>query len=306
MSTALLCCIDLRIDVEGAALIDRLTCSAAPDRVGLVGAWEPFFRYLTGRADLAAGSCELLGMDARHAVQSGAAGVASHDPPLPGPWSAAEYVQRSAELAGLSASDARQAARTCLTRLGLDGLSARRLSSLNPAERRALGVAQASATGPAALVLEAPLADLDEPGQAFVTHVIQRAAADRRLLCSSRSTPAAGSERGLIDSMEHVLLLEGGRLLAAGPPAELFSAGAVYRVGALGGAAALRGELERRGCRVFALAGEAAPQADDARLLVVLPGGATTDTILDAALATDAPIIELVPAQATLDALRAS
>jgi ABC-type Na+ transport system ATPase subunit NatA len=306
VTTALLCCVDLRIDADGATLIDRLTCSAAPDRVGLIGAWEPFFRYLTGRAELAAGSCELLGMDARHAVQSGVAGVASHDPPLPGAWSVAEYVQRSAELAGLSVADARQAARTCLTQLGLERLLPRRLASLTAVERRALGIAQASVTAPAALVLEAPLADLEEPGQAFVTHVIQRAAADRRLLCSARATPAAGTERGLIDTFDQVLLLEAGQLLAAGTPAELFSAGAVYRVGALSGAAALRGELERRGCRVFALAGAAASEADSARLLVVLPDGATSDTILDGALATEAAIIELVPAQAALDALGAS
>ncbi|HEY6558663.1 MAG TPA: hypothetical protein VI072_15375 [Polyangiaceae bacterium] len=310
MSVALLSCADLRIDVDGAALIDGLSCAAEQDQVGLVGAWEPLFLYLTGRAELAGGSCQLLGMDARDAVQSGAAGVACHDPPLPPQWSALEYVQRSAELAGVSASHARASAQSCLSDLGVDNLAARRLSSLTPAERRVLGIVQATATRPAALVLDAPLADLDEPGQELVAYVLQRAAAERRLLCSARRIPAAGSERGLIDALQQVLILENGRLLAAGSPSELFGKSAVYRVSAIGGGALFRGELERRGCRVFSLSlGQVGGDGESSRLLVRLPDGTSADAILDAALAAEAGIIEMIPvqaAQADLDALGAS
>jgi ABC-type multidrug transport system ATPase subunit len=303
VTTAAFSCSELRIDVDGAALIDGLSCHAAHDRVGLVGAWEPLFRYLTGRATLARGSCTLLGMDAREAVQSARVGVACCDVPLPPHWSAAEYLERGAELAGRGARQARAVTRGCLEQLGIAALAARRLSSLSLPERRAVSVAQAAVTGPEALLVEAPLAELDENAQAFVVAVLQRAAVDRRLVCSVRTAPAAGVERGLLDSMQTVLILESGRLLAEGPPAELLSAGAVYRVSALGDAARFTAELERRGCRIFAMADAPTPNA---RLLVILPDGAAPNAILDAALDVDAAVIEMVPDQATLDALRAT
>jgi energy-coupling factor transporter ATP-binding protein EcfA2 len=189
-------------------------------------------------------------------------------------------------------------------------MAARRLSSLTPAERRVLGIAQATSARPEALVLDAPLADLDEPGQELVAYVLQRAAAQRRLLCSARGVPAAGSERGLIDALQQVLILENGRLLAAGSPSELFAKSAVYRVSAIGAGALFRGELERRGCRVFSLSlGQVDGDGESTRLLVRLPDSASADAILDAALAAEAGIIEMIPvqtAQADLDALGAS
>jgi len=294
VNAVLLSCSDLRIDVDGVALIDGLSCTAGQERVALLGAWEPLFRYLTGQAELARGSCELVGLDARHAVQSGQVGLVCHDPPLPPLWSVAEYVQKSAELAGLGVGRAREATRTSLAELGVAALATRRASSLSAPERRVVQIAQALVTDPSALLLEQPLGELDEAGQELVAVFLQRAAAKRGLLCSFRAAPTAGAERSLLDSSESVLWLQDGRLLASGPPATVLAGSTTYRVLALCHVARLCRELEQRGCRVHSLG-----QADDdagSRLLVVLPDGASADSILDAALSAEAAIVELVPA----------
>lgn len=300
--TALLTMQDARIDVDGAALLDGLTFSAADIRVGLVGAWGPLFQLLAGEARLAAGGVRVHDHDAASAVREGVVGVALCDPALPHDWSAHTYLYQSARLTGLGRSAARGAARDALEKLGMQHLSGTALGRLRAVERRALLVAHASLGDPPVLAVESPLEALDTDSQGWLSQVLQRASSGRRLIVSVAHAPALGPERNLLDRMDEVLVLEANSLVAQGPPGHALSHGPRYLVSVARHGRALAEALSEQELRVDIAqqAGSSeplgqAPVADAARLIVHLPEGAPPDAILDAALALNAPLLELVP-----------
>lgn len=288
--TALLGSHEARIDVRGAVLLDGLTFESRGDALGLVGGWEPLFALAAGRAQLAAGTLAIRGVHPQHGVRDGRIGLALAEITFPEGWNALDWLVQSAELAGIRRRLARQTASSALAALGLAHYQTRRISTLTGAERRALAIAHATLTSPEVLLLETPFEALDERSQALVAEVIQRAAHGRALIASTQALPAVGAERALFEQLGDVAVIEAGSLIASGSLAEALPARSRYAVSVLRHGPELAARLSELGLSVTALA----ERADGSRLFVELGDSHTTDDLLDAALAADAPIVELV------------
>jgi ABC-2 type transport system ATP-binding protein len=281
----------VRIDRGGAPLLEGLSLGADADRVALIGDWSGLFQLLATSAELVAGQARIAGRPAESAAREQVIGLALVDPPLPPAVTALAYLEQSARLLGLQRAAAKAAARAALERLGVGSLAGQRLADLPRAHRRVVLIAHATLGSPQVLVLEAPLAELDDWNAGWVLEILWRAAADHRLLVSSRYAPALGRERELIDRMDQVIVLESGVVVAQGPAASALAGSRRYRVVASRHADALAKRLVDQQLSVHVADG--APGA--ARLIVELPEGTAPDAVLDAALEVDAPVLELLP-----------
>jgi ABC-type Na+ transport system ATPase subunit NatA len=287
---ALLCLERARIDVEGAPLAENLSVVSRGPRVALLGDWRALFSLLGAQATLASGSAQIDGCDAVRAVASGVVGLAPYEPQLPAAWSAGQYLTWSARLTGTTESAAKQLAKQTLERLELVALSARKLGTLMPMERRALMLAHATLGDPRVLALDRPLARLDEPAQRWLRELIHRAGTDRGLVVSVEDAFAPGVERALVEDFDEALTMQRSDLVLQGSPASALSANGRYLVTVLAGATELAARLVERGARV-----EITPvQGNAARLVVALPEGADPGIVLIASAEVGAPVVELV------------
>ncbi len=287
-----------RVDLLGQPLLAQLTLHSSAERLALLGDWSALFRLFAGEAELSAGTLSVGGQPMPHGVEQGRVGLMRLDPQLPAAWSAEQLLATSAELCGLPAKSATLNAFQVLERLGLAELAARRLAHLQLAERRALLVAHAVLTDPLVLCLEEPLTGLDTHAEQAVLAVIERASAGRRLLVSFGDPGATAATRRLVQSCGERFGLAAG--VAVALPAEL---AAVARVTAticknhqaFSAALASRGITAHPTHEAGVLGSLTSPLAGPCwRYLVELPSESTAP-VLDAALETDAGLVELIP-----------
>jgi ABC-2 type transport system ATP-binding protein len=262
---------------------------AAGPLLVLVGAWGPLFELFSGARRLAGGRLEVLGMSAEAAASRGEVGLLPRDTALPPTWSARDVLVASAELIGDSTRAAAGRARQTFERLGLSAIAGKRLMRLRPAERRALAIAVAVVGEPPALALEQPFSELEPSEQAFVAEVLGRALPGRAALVSVAELPGNPSEDALAAQSAELLFVSGERLVARGSYRELGSRRRSYRVVVKRSASALLSRLTEAGY-------EARPMlaAEVTTLSVIDREGLGTLPMFRAALAADAPIIELV------------
>lgn len=254
----------------------------------LVGGWEALFELLSGARRLAGGRLELSGMPAEGAASRGDVGLLPRDTALPPTWSARDVLAASAELLGDSSRTASGRARQTLERLGLSGLGGKRLSRLRPAERRALAIAVAVACEPPVLALEQPFSALEPSEQAFVAEVLGRALSGRAALVSIGELPGNPSEDALAAQSSELLFASGERLVARGSYRDLAARAPSYRVVVKRSADALLARLTEAGYDVRPML-----SAQVTTLSVTDREGQGTRPVFRAALAVDAPIIEL-------------
>lgn len=287
-----------RIDLLGQPLLARLELKSDAERVALLGDWSALFHLLSGEAELAAGTLRVAGVPVPLCVEQGVVGLMRLDPLLPGTWSAEQFLASSAELCGTSSQAARKLAFQTLEQLGLSELAARRLAHLQLAERRALLIAHALLTNPRVLCLEQPLAGLDTHAEQTVLAVLERACQGRRFVIAVGNAESSPGSRQIIEACPERL-----RLVAGVVVPELDSAPATSRVTATvcRNHQAFAQALSQRGLQAHAtheagmLNALTSPFAGPCwRYLVELPGGSTAP-ILDAALETEAGLVELTP-----------
>jgi ABC-2 type transport system ATP-binding protein len=287
-----------RIDLFGQPLLARLELTSHAERVALLGDWSALFRLLSGEAELASGTLHVAGVPVPLGVEQGTVGLMRLDPSLPGTWSAEQLLSSSAELAGTAKNAASKLAIQTLERLGLAGLATRRLAHLPLAERRALLIAHAVLTDPRVLCLEQPLLGLDTHAEHAVLGVIERACAGRRLLVAVSDPKLSPGSRQLVHTCTERLRLSAGIVLP-----ELEDAPAVVRVTAtvcrnhqaFAHALSQRGLTARATHEAGMLDALTSPTAGPCwRYLVELPAGSTAP-ILDAALESQAGLVELIP-----------
>ncbi|GMV18243.1 MAG: hypothetical protein HS104_01340 [Polyangiaceae bacterium] len=290
--TALLELEGARIDRDGVPLCEGLSFSLSGARVCLVGELGGLFALLSGRAELVAGRVTLDGHDAAGALAAGLVGVAARDSLFPEAWELDRYLVEGARLGGLGKREARDAVRSVLGALELAHLTGRRISTLTEAEKRCAALALALLDAPPLLAVEDPVSDLDERSTELVCQALERAAAGRRLLLSTRVLPRFGPEHALFASADDVVVLEAGALVAQGPLAALTQPGARYLVSVTRHGAELSERLVAQGLAVTAATSETSAGA---RLVVSLPETGGTDPIVAAALEAEAPIVELFP-----------
>ncbi len=287
-----------RIDLLGQPLLIEFNLASAAERMALLGDWSPLFRLLAGEAVLAAGTLTLCGCPASEGVQRGRIGLARLDPLLPNVWSAEHFLAASAELSGLNPRAARRAVSATFDKLGLGGLGARRLGHLQLGERRALLVAHALLTDPQVLCLEQPLLGLDTTAEELLLSIIERATQGRRLVVSLSDPSSSPGERELMRAASAVFRLEAGVVLPE--PRELPRSGRVA-VTICRNHEAFSAALQARKLRAHPSheagilnALTSAGVGPAWRYLVELDGDSTS-AILDAALETEAGLVELIP-----------
>jgi ABC-type taurine transport system ATPase subunit len=287
-----------RIDLLGQPLLAQLELKSEAERVALLGDWSALFSLLSGEAELAAGTLRIAGVPVPLGVTQGVVGLMRLDPLLPGAWSAEQFLASSAELSGSPGKAARKLAFQTLERLGLAELAARRLAHLQLAERRALLIAHALLTNPSVLCLEDPLAGLDTHAEQTVIAVLERACQGRRFIIAVSEPGRSPGSRQIVDACHERLRLAAGVVLL-----DPESAAAPSRVTATvcRNHEAFAQALSQRGLKAQAtheagmLNALTSPLAGPCwRYLVELPGGSTAP-ILDAALETEAGLVELIP-----------
>lgn len=287
-----------RIDLFGQPLLARLELTSHAERVALLGDWSALFRLLSGEAELAGGSLQVAGVPVPLGVEQGKVGLMRLDPLLPGTWSAEQLLSNSAELAGTPKKAASKLAFQTLERLELAGLAARRLAHLPMAERRALLVAHAVLTDPAVLCLEQPLLGLDTHAEQAVLGVIERACTGRRLLVAVSDPELSPGSRQLVHTCTERLRLSAGVVLPElgnTPAPARFTATVCRNHQAFADALTQRGLVARATHEASMLNALTSTAAGPCwRYLVELPAGSTAP-ILDAALETEAGLVELIP-----------
>ncbi|MDX1649430.1 MAG: ABC transporter ATP-binding protein [Myxococcota bacterium] len=119
---------------------------------------------------------------------------------------------------GLATREDRERAREALARLGIEGLAGRSVQALSGGERQLVMVARALVQDARVLLLDEPTAHLDLARRLALVELVREVARE------GRSALVVSHDLGLsARAGDRVALLAGGRVLAAGPPAETLS-----------------------------------------------------------------------------------
>jgi ABC-type taurine transport system ATPase subunit len=258
--------------------------------VVLVGSWAPLFQLLAGKLRLLGGSITLAGQSAEGAVPSGHAGLLLCDAPFPESWLLQDVLRQSAALLGASGRAAARRAREVASQLGLAPLLSRTYGRLRPLERRLAGLAVALLGEPAVVALEEPFRGLEPSARAELAGVLARALRGRPALVSVAELPGSVEQDAFVQGSSELLFASELGLVARGSYAELAAGAGNYRVVVLRHAEEL---CERLGAAGYQVLPRRA--ADGLGLLLSDLHSRGTGPLLEAALAVDAPIVELGP-----------
>jgi ABC-2 type transport system ATP-binding protein len=227
--------------------VDGLTVDLPPGRIGLVGAngagKTTFFRLLLGLIRPTEGSIEVGGVkvaDDPAGARAQLGYMPEHDC-LPTDQSAADVVATLGELAGLPRSAARQRASEVLDLVGLDEARFRPIDGYSTGMRQRTKLAQALVADPALLLLDEPTAGLDPIGRESMLDLVARLGGfGISVLLATH----------LLDDVQqvcdHVVMLDGGRLVVAGRTEQLLERSGVVTVEVDHRAAELADALARR------------------------------------------------------------
>ena len=215
----------------GVQALDGLDISVDAGVIGLVGAngagKSTLFRILLGLTRPDAGSVEVVGID----VGADPIGVRSHlgfmpeHDCLPTDQSAADVVATLGEISGLPARAARQRASDVLDLVGLDEARFRPIEGFSTGMRQRTKLAQALVADPRLVLLDEPTAGLDPAGRHEMLDLV------RRLGGFGISVVMATH---LLDDVQatcdQVVMIDAGRLVAAGRTETLLETKGTVRV----------------------------------------------------------------------------
>jgi ABC-2 type transport system ATP-binding protein len=215
----------------GTTALAGLTVDVPAGSVGLVGAngagKTTLFRLVLGLMRPSAGRLEVTGRE----VSSDPVGVRSrlgympeHDC-LPLDQTAADVVSTFGELAGLPTRAARQRASDMLDLVGLDESRFRPVGGFSTGMRQRTKLAQALVADPALVLLDEPTAGLDPMGREEMLELVGRLAGFGISVILATH---------LLDDVqrvcEHVVMIDRGHLVRAGPIDQLLQTVGVMRV----------------------------------------------------------------------------
>jgi ABC-2 type transport system ATP-binding protein len=197
--------------------VDELDVEVPRGRVGLVGAngagKTTLFRMMLGLSHPTEGSLEVCGVDVAHdpiEARRRLGFMPEHDC-LPLDQTAADVVSTFAELSGLPPRAARQRASDVLDLVGLDEARFRPIGGFSTGMRQRAKLAQSLVAGPELVLLDEPTAGLDPMGREEMLRLVAR-------LGSFGISVLLATH--LLDDVQqvcdHVVMLDGGRLVVAG------------------------------------------------------------------------------------------
>ena len=197
--------------------VDDLSVEVPAGRVGLVGAngagKTTLFRMMLGVSHPTDGSLEVCGIDVAQdpiGVRSLLGYMPEHDC-LPLDQTAADIVATFGELSGLPARAARQRASDVLDLVGLDEARFRPISGFSTGMRQRTKLAQALVADPDLVLLDEPTAGLDPLGRDEMLDLVARLGGlGISVLLATH----------LLDDVQqvcdHVIMLDGGKLVVSG------------------------------------------------------------------------------------------
>ncbi|HEX4867879.1 MAG TPA: ABC transporter ATP-binding protein [Acidimicrobiales bacterium] len=202
--------------------VDDLDVEVPAGRVGLVGAngagKTTLFRMMLGLSLPTSGRLEVCGIDVAHdpiGVRSRVGFMPEHDC-LPLDQTAADVVSTFGELSGLPPRAARQRASDVLDLVGLDEARFRPIGGFSTGMRQRAKLAQALVADPEVVLLDEPTAGLDPLGREEMLALVAR------LGTFGISVLLATH---LLDDVQrvcdHVVMLDAGQLVVAGPTGSL-------------------------------------------------------------------------------------
>jgi ABC-2 type transport system ATP-binding protein len=273
--------------------VDGLDVEVPAGRVGLVGAngagKTTLFRMMLGLSHPTEGSLEVCGIDVGQ-DPIGARGRLGYMPEhdcLPLDQTAADIVSTFGELSGLPARAARQRASDVLDLVGLDEARFRPVSGFSTGMRQRTKLAQALVADPELVLLDEPTAGLDPLGRDAMLDLVARLGGlGISVLLATH----------LLDDVQqvcdHVVMLDGGRLVVSGSTAGLLERTGVLTVDVGPERDALIALLESRGLAAVSGAGTVDVQVQD---------DADVDRVRDAVAELGLPLHRLTSRNTSLD-----
>jgi ABC-2 type transport system ATP-binding protein len=211
--------------------VDQLDVEVPAGRIGLVGAngagKTTLFRMMLGVSHPSEGSLEVCGIDVAQdpvGVRSLLGYMPEHDC-LPLDQTASDIVSTFGELSGLPPRAARQRASDVLDLVGLDEARFRPIGGFSTGMRQRTKLAQALVADPELVLLDEPTAGLDPLGREEMLDLVARLGGlDISVLLATH----------LLDDVQrvcdHVIMLDGGRLVVSGSTAGLLERTGVLTV----------------------------------------------------------------------------
>ncbi|GIH75854.1 ABC transporter ATP-binding protein [Planobispora longispora] len=266
--------------------LDRLTISVGPGVTGLVGAngagKSTLIKILLGLLEPSGGNAQVLGMDVRTRgaeIRRVVGYMPEHDC-LPPDLSATEFTVHMARMSGLPRTAARERAADVLRHVGLYEERYRVMGGYSTGMKQRVKLAQALVHDPQAVFLDEPTNGLDPQGRDEMLALIRRIGAEFGISVLVTSHLLGELER----ICDHVVVIDGGRLLRSSAIAEFTQATETVTVEVEEGQEALASRLAERGESVT---------ADGRTLLVRVRAPETYDALRDAVADLDLCLIRL-------------
>jgi ABC-2 type transport system ATP-binding protein len=271
---------------RGVAALDDLTVGVAPGVVGLVGAngagKSTLIKILLGLLPPTSGQAAVLGLDIAHqgARIRELVGYMPEYDCLPPDVSATEFVVHMARISGLPATAARERAADTLRHVGLYEERYRPIGGYSTGMRQRVKLAQALVHDPQLVFLDEPTNGLDPAGRDEMLGLIRRIGADFGISVLVTSHLLGELER----ICDHVVIIDGGRLLRSQAVAEFTEVSGVLLVEVEDGRDALGERLAEGGLTV---------RPDGRFLLIDIAGETTYDLIRDGVAELELRLIRL-------------
>jgi ABC-2 type transport system ATP-binding protein len=264
--------------------LDHLSVEVQPGVVGLVGAngagKSTLIKILLGLAPATEGTARVLGLDVATeggSIRERVGYMPEHDC-LPPDVSATEFVVHMARMSGLPATAARERTADILRHVGLYEERYRPIGTYSTGMKQRVKLAQALVHDPQLVLLDEPTNGLDPVGRDDMLALIRRVHREFGISVLVTSHLLGELER----TCDHVVVIDGGKLLRSSSTADLTAATSLLAVEvterqndpSFDVDAALRARLADAGLSVSADGGRV--------LLVELSGDEVYDVIRDA------------------------
>ncbi|ACY99805.1 MULTISPECIES: ABC transporter ATP-binding protein [Thermomonospora] len=276
----------LTMRFPGVTALNDLTVAVEPGVVGLVGAngagKSTLIKILLGLLPPTSGRAWVLDLDVAHqgALIRERVGYMPEYDCLPPDVSATDFVVHMARMSGLPPAAARERAADTLRHVGLHEERYRPIGGYSTGMRQKVKLAQALVHDPQLVFLDEPTNGLDPAGRDEMLELIRRIGTEFGISVLVTSHLLGELER----TCDHVVVIDGGRLLRSQPVAEFTADSGTLAVEVEEGRDALGHRLADAGLSV---------RPDGRLLLVDVAGEHTYDLIRDAVVELNLCLIRM-------------